>query len=93
MLLMQCSVQLPGMPGEKRRAVLSAPSLLAHDDGVDGDGLQLLRGGARHEESLSGDDAVVHHEVGLAGSRQDQRGRSGSVYPIRIHSSTPRCFH
>ena len=91
LLLMQCSVQLPGMPGELRRAVLSAPSLSVPDDGADGDSLPLLRGDPRHGESLAGDpdDAVVHHEVGLAGSWQDQQGRSGSVCPIRIQIEPP----
>ena len=81
---MQYSVQLPGMPGGLRRAFLSARSLSAPDDV--GNGLPLLRGGPRHGQSLAGnpDVAVVHLEVDLAGSRQDQWGRSRSVFPIGI---------
>ena len=42
--------------------------------------------GPEHGESLAGDAevAVIHLEVDLAGSRQDQWGRSRSVFPIRI---------
>ena len=85
---MQYSVQLPGMPGGLRRAFLSARSLSAPDDV--GNGLPLLRGGPRHGQSLAGnpDVAVVHLEVDLAGSRQDQWGRSRSVFPIRNWAMT-----
>ena len=94
LLLMQYSVQLPGMPGGLRRVFLSARSLLALNDGGDGDSLPLLQGGPRHGESLAcePDVAVVHLEVDLAGSRQDQWGRSRSVFPIRIQIG-PQLHH
>ena len=89
LLLMMCTVQLPGMPGGLRRAFLSARSLSAPDDV--GNGLPLLRGGPRHGQSLAGnpDVAVVHLEVDLAGSRQNQRERARSVFPIRIQIGPP----
>ena len=61
-----------------------AQPLSAPDDEAGGDGLPLLQGDPRHGGSLGGDPDVVlvHLRVGIAGSRQDQRGGSGSVCPI-----------
>ena len=86
LLLLQHSVQQPGRPGGLQRAFLSARSLSAPDDGGDCDGLPLLQVGPVHGKSLAGvaDVSVDHLEVDLAGSRQDQWGRSRSVFPIRI---------
>ena len=88
LLLLQYSVQQPGMPGGLRRAVLSARSLSAPD------GLPLLQGGPGHGESLAGDEdvAVIHLEVDLAGSWQDHWGRSRSVFPIQIQIG-PQLHH
>ena len=68
LLLMQCSVQLPGMPGVLRRAVLSAQLLSVPDDGADGGCLPLLLGDLVHWGSLvrDPDDAVVQCTLGLA---------------------------
>ena len=86
LVLQQYSLQQLGRPGGLQRAFLSARSLSAPDDGGDCDGLPLLQGGPVHGKSLAGvaDVSVVHLEVDLAGSRQDQWGRSRSVFPIRI---------
>ena len=93
-MLLQHSVQQPGRPGGLQRAFLSARSLSAPDDGGDCDGLLLLQCGPLHGESLAGvaDVAVIHLEVDLAGSRQDQWGRSRSVFPIRIQIG-PQLHH
>ena len=89
-MLLQHSVQQPGRPGGLQRAFLSARSLSALDDGGDCDGFPLLQGGLVHGEGLAGvvDVAVIHLEVDLAGSRQDQWGRSRSVFPIRNWAMT-----
>ena len=91
LLLMQRSVQLPGMPGELRRAIEIAQSLSGPDDGAGDDGLPLLRGGPVHGGSLvcDPDDAAVHVGVGLAGSRGDQWRKSCAVCPIRIQIEPP----
>ena len=77
-------MQQPGRPVGLQRAFLSARSLLAPEDGGDRDGLPLLQGGLEHGKSLAGvsDVAVIHLEVDLARSRQDQWGRSRSFFPI-----------
>ena len=73
-MLLQHSVQQSKRPGGLQRAFLSARSLSALDDGGDCNGFPLLQGGLVHGESLAGvaDVAVIHLEVDLAGSRQDQ---------------------
>ena len=91
LLLLQHSVQQPGRPVGLQRAFLSARSLLAPEDGGDRDGLPLLQGGLEHGKGLAGvsDVAVIHLEVDLAGSRQNQRERARSVFPIRIQIGPP----
>ena len=85
-MLLQHSVQQPKRPGGLQRTLLSARSLSALDNRGDCNGFPLLQGGLVHGESLAGvaDVAVIHLEVDLAGSRQDQWGRSRSVFPIGI---------
>ena len=85
-MLLQHSVQQPKRPGGLQRTFLSARSLSALDDGGDCNGFPLLQSGLVHGESLAGvaDVAVIHLVVDLAGSRQDQWGRSRSVFPIGI---------
>ena len=89
-MLLQHSVQQPKRPGGLQRAFLIARSLSALDDGGDCNGFPLLQSGLVHGESLAGvaDVAVIHLEVDLAGSRQDQWGRSHSVFPIRNWAMT-----
>ena len=89
-MLLQHSMQQTGRPGGLQRAFLSARSLSALDDGGDCNGFPLLQSGLVHGESLAGvaDVAVIHLVVDLAGSRQDQWGRSRSVFPNRNWAMT-----